>query len=65
MSVLVAILHRLLSLFVAGFCAAAVVFVGNDPMAVVLLLVAALLVFFSLPAGCRVIRRMAAYKGVR
>ena len=62
MSVLVAFLTRLLSPFVAGICAAAVVFVGNDPMAVALLLTAALLLFFSLPAGGRMIRRMGANK---
>jgi hypothetical protein len=62
MGVLIAFLTRLLSPFVAGICAAAVVFVGNDPMAVFLLLVAALLAFFSLPAGGRMIMRMIAHQ---
>jgi hypothetical protein len=62
MSVLVAFLCRYLLPFVAGICTSAFVFVDTGPMAVALLLVAALLLFFSLPAGGRIIRRMGAYK---
>ena len=67
MSVLVTFLHRYLSPFMAGGCMAGgcmagATVVGNVPMAVVLLLAAALFGFFSLPTGGRMIRRMAAYK---
>jgi ABC-type amino acid transport system permease subunit len=63
MSVLVAFLHRYVSPFVAGVCAAAATVVSNVPMMVVLLLAAGVLVFMSLPAGGRMIRRMAAERG--
>ena len=63
MSVLVAFLHRYVSPFVAGVCAAAATFVSNVPMMVVLLLAAGVFVFMSLPAGGRMIRRMAAERG--
>ena len=53
-----------LSPFMAGGCMAGATVVGNVPMAVVLLLAAALFGFFSLPTGDRMIRRMAAYKGL-
>jgi hypothetical protein len=62
MSVLVAFLCRYLLPFVAGICTAAVVFVDTGPMAVALLLTAALLLFFSLPTGGWMIRRMGANK---
>jgi len=60
MRVLVAFLHRYLSPFIAGVCAAAATAVDNVPMMVVLLLIAALFCFVSLPAGSRMIRRLAA-----
>jgi ABC-type amino acid transport system permease subunit len=63
MGVLVAFLHRYLSPFIAGVCAAAATVVSNVPMAVVLLLAAALFGFVSLPAGVGMIRRIAAEKG--
>ena len=58
MDVLVAILHRYLSPFVAGGCAAGAAIVGNVPMMIVLVMAAILLGFFSLPAGGRVIGRI-------
>ena len=64
MGVLVAFLHRYLSPFVAGVCAAAATVASNVPMMVVLLLAAALFCFVSLPAGGRMIRRMAAERKV-
>ena len=59
MGVLVAFLHRYLSPFVAGVCVAGTTVVDNVPMMVVLLLAAALSGFFSLPAGGRMISRIA------
>ncbi len=59
MGVLVAFLHRYLSPFVAGVCLAAATVVGNVPMTAVLLLAAVLFGFFGLPAGGRMIGRMA------
>jgi len=59
MGVLVAFLHRYLSPFVTGVCVAGATVVDNVPMAVVLVLAAVLFGFFSLPAGGRVIRRIA------
>ena len=64
MGVLVAFLHRYLSPFVAGVCAAGATVVDNTPMMVVLLLAAVLFCFVSLPAGGRMIRRLAAERGV-
>ena len=63
MDVLVAFLHRYLSPFVTGACIAGATVVDNVPMIVVLLLATALFGFFSLPAGGRVIRRIAAERG--
>ena len=59
MGVLITFLHRYLSPFVAGVCMAAATVVGNVPMTVVLLLAAVLFGFFSLPAGGRMIGRIA------
>ncbi len=59
MGVLVAFLHRYLSPFAAGVCLAGATVVGNVPMTVGLVLAAGLLSFFSLPAGGRVIGRIA------
>ncbi len=59
MGVLVAFLHRYLSPFVTGVCVAGATAVDNVPMAVVLVLAAVLSGFFSLPAGSRVIGRIA------
>ena len=59
MGVLVAFLHRYLSPFVAGVCAAGTTVVHNVPMTVALLLATALFGFFSLPAGGRMIGRIA------
>ena len=59
MDVLVAFLHRCLSPFVAGVCAAGATIVGNVPMAFVLISAAVVLGFFSLPAGGRMIGRIA------
>ncbi len=56
---LVAFLHRYLSPFVTGVCVAGATVVDNVPMAVGLVLAAVLFGFFSLPAGGRVIRRIA------
>ncbi len=64
MGVLVAFLHRYLSPFVAGVCAAGATVVDNAPIMVVLLLAAVLFCFVSLPAGRRMIRCMAAERGV-
>ena len=60
MGVRVAFLHRYLSPFAAGFCAAAATAVDSVPVMVVLLMAAALFCFVSLPAGAQMIRRMAA-----
>ncbi|MHA1529683.1 MAG: hypothetical protein ACTSVG_11720 [Alphaproteobacteria bacterium] len=62
MSVSVEFLHRYLSPFVAGFCAAGATVVDSVPMMVVLLLAAALFCFASLPGGARMIKRIAAGK---
>lgn len=62
MSVPVNFLHRYLSPFVAGFCAAGATVVDSVPMTVVLLLAAALFSFLSLPSGVRMIKRIAASK---
>jgi len=62
MGVPVEFLHRYLSPFVAGFCAAGATVVEGVAMMVVLLLAAALFCFASLPSGVRVIRRLAASK---
>ena len=59
MGVLVAFLHRYLSPFVAGVCLAAATVVGNVPMTVALVLAAGLFGFFGLPAGGRMIGRIA------
>jgi hypothetical protein len=59
MNILAAFLHRYLSPFVAGVCVAAVTVVDNAPMMVVLLSATALCGFFSLPAGGRMIGRIA------
>ena len=58
MDVLITFLHRYLSPFVAGVCAAGATVVDNVPMMVVLLSATALFGFFSLPAGGRVINRL-------
>ena len=58
MGVLIAFLHRYLSPFVTGVCAAGATVVDNVPMMVVLLSATALFGFFSLPAGGRVISRL-------
>ena len=63
MDVLIAFLHRYLSPFVAGVCAAGATVVDNVPMMVVLLLAAVLFCFVSLPVGGRMIRRMTAERG--
>jgi len=60
MGVPVEFLHRYLSPFVAGFCAAGSTVVVA--LMVVLLLAAALFCFASLPHGVRIIRRIAASK---
>ena len=59
MSVLIAFLHRYLSPFVAGVCVAWATIAGSVPMIVLLLTATVLFVFLSLPAGGRVIRRIA------
>ncbi len=59
MGVLVAFVHRYLSPFATGVCVAGATVVGSVPMMVVLLLAAALFGFFSLPAGGRMIGRIA------
>ena len=59
MSILVAFLHLYLSPFVAGVCMAGATVVDSVPMAVVLFAAAVLSGFFSLPAGGRMIRRVA------
>jgi hypothetical protein len=59
MDLLVAFLHRYLSPFVAGVCVAGATVVDNVPVLVALLLAAALSGFFSLPAGGRMIGRIA------
>ncbi len=59
MGVLVVFLHRYLSPFATGVCVAAATVVGNVAMTVVLLLAAVLFGFFSLPAGGRMIGRIA------
>ncbi|MFQ5564900.1 MAG: hypothetical protein ACE5EU_00850 [Paracoccaceae bacterium] len=59
MSVLVAFLHRYLSPFFTGVCAAGATVVDNVPMIVVLVLATALFGFLSLPAGGRMIGRIA------
>ena len=59
MDVLVVFVHRYLSPFVAGACVAATTAVDNVPAMVGLLLAAILSGFFSLPAGGRMIRRIA------
>ncbi|MFB3078824.1 MAG: hypothetical protein ACE1Y4_12555 [Lysobacterales bacterium] len=64
MGILVAFLHRCVSPFVAGACAAGATVVDNVPVMVVLLLAAVLFCFVSLPAGGRMIRRIAAERGV-
>jgi hypothetical protein len=58
MDVLVAFMSRYLSPFTVGICAAAATIVDNVLMAVALLLAAALLCFFNLPVGGRMIRRV-------
>ncbi len=58
MGVLIAFLHRHLSAFIAGICAAGATAVDNVPMMVVLLLAAALFCFVSLPAGVAMIKRI-------
>ena len=63
MSILVAFLHRYLSPFVTGVCVAWATIVDNVPMMVVLLLVAALFSFVSLPAGVGMIKRIVAKRG--
>ena len=62
MSVLVAFLYRYLLPFVAGINVATATIVDNVPMTVALLLASASLLYISLPAGGRMIRRMGAYK---
>jgi len=59
-SVSVRVLHRFLSPFAAGFCAAGATVVDSVAMMVVLLLAAALFCFASLPGGARMIKRIAA-----
>ncbi len=59
MGVLIAFLHRYLSPFVAGVSLAGASVVDSVPMAIALLVVAVLSGFFSLPAGGRMIRRIA------
>ncbi len=59
MDLLVAFLHRYLSPFAAGVCGAGATVAGNVPMMVVLLLAAVVSGFFSLPAGGRLIGRIA------
>ncbi len=63
MGVLIAFLHRYLSPFIAGICAAGATAVDNVPMMVILLLVAALFSFVSLPAGVGMIKRIVAKRG--
>ncbi len=62
MGVLVTFLHRYLSPFVTGACVAGATVVDNVPMMIVLLLATVLFGFFSLPAGGRVIGRIATHK---
>jgi len=64
MDVLIAFLHRYLSPFVAGVCAAGATVVDNVPMMVVLLSATALFSFVSLPAGVGMTRRIAEKGGV-
>ena len=64
MGVLITFLHRYLSPFVAGVCAAGATVVDNVPMMVVLLSATALFCFVSLPAGVGMTRRIAEKRGV-
>jgi hypothetical protein len=59
MSVLVAFLHRYLSPFVTGVCVAGATVVDNVPLTVALVSATILFGFFSLPAGGRMIGRIA------
>ena len=59
MDVLVAFLHRYLSPFAAGVFVAGATVVDGVSMVVVILLAAVLFGFASLPAGGRMIRRIA------
>ena len=59
MDVLVAFLQRYLSPFAAGVFVAGASVIDGVPMVVVMLLATALSGFFSLPAGGRMIRRIA------
>jgi hypothetical protein len=59
MGFLVTFLHRYLSPFVTGVCVAGAAVVDNVPLTVALFMAAALFGFFSLPAGGRMIGRIA------
>jgi hypothetical protein len=59
MGALIKFLHRYLAPFLTGVCMAGVTVVDNVPAMVILVLAAAVLGFASLPAGGRMIGRIA------
>ena len=59
MEALMNILHRYLAPFVAGFCMAGATVVHEVPLVAVLLLAAGVSGYISLPAGGRMIKRIA------